>query len=69
MFDRLRGRSSGAGRSTQKSARRLSASEMMTLRPSVQMRRLRLNWRRHTVDEIEAILNELELTGPFWSLR
>lgn len=27
------------------------------------------DWRRATVDETEALLAELELTGPFWSLR
>lgn len=26
-------------------------------------------WRRATVDEAEALLRELDLTGPFWSLR
>ena len=27
------------------------------------------DWRRFTVDEAEAILTGLELTGPFWNLR
>jgi hypothetical protein len=26
-------------------------------------------WRRRTVDETEALLAELGLTGPFWALR
>ncbi len=26
-------------------------------------------WRRRTVDETEAVLAELGLTGPYWSLR
>jgi len=26
-------------------------------------------WRRATVDETEALLNKLGLTGPFWTLR
>lgn len=27
------------------------------------------DWRRATVDETEALLTTLRLTGPFWSLR
>ena len=27
------------------------------------------DWRRFTLDEAEAVLAELGLTGPFWSLR
>ena len=27
------------------------------------------DWRRATVDETEALLAKLGLTGPFWSLR
>jgi len=27
------------------------------------------NWRRATLDETEALLTNLGLTGPFWSLR
>ena len=27
------------------------------------------DWRRHTVDEAEALLAEIGLTGEFWSLR
>lgn len=30
--------------------------------------RLRRGYRRHTVDEAEAVLAEIGLTGPFWSL-
>ena len=26
-------------------------------------------WRRHTVDETEALLGEIGLTGPFWRVR
>jgi len=26
-------------------------------------------WRRHTLEEAEALLHEVGLTGPFWSLR
>ena len=26
-------------------------------------------WRRHTVDETEALLASIGLTGPFWDLR
>ena len=26
-------------------------------------------WRRRTVEETEALLADLELTGPFWALR
>ena len=28
-----------------------------------------LSWRRRTVDETEALLAQLDLTGPFWNLR
>ena len=27
------------------------------------------SWRRKTVEEIEALFAELELTSPFWNLR
>jgi hypothetical protein len=27
------------------------------------------NWRRATLDETEALLTNLGLTGPFWNLR
>ena len=27
------------------------------------------SWRRRTVDETEALLTMLDLTGPFWNLR
>ena len=27
------------------------------------------DWRRKTVDEIEALLSELDLTGEYWRLR
>lgn len=27
------------------------------------------DWRRKTVDEVEALFTELGLTSPFWSLR
>ena len=26
-------------------------------------------WRRHTLDETEALFDEVGLSGPFWSLR
>jgi hypothetical protein len=31
--------------------------------------KLEPNWRRHTVEETEALLAEVGLTGPFWNLR
>jgi hypothetical protein len=31
--------------------------------------RLRADWRRPTVDMMEAILREVGLTSPFWRLR
>lgn len=31
--------------------------------------KVRPDWRRHTVDETEALLARLGLTGPFWRLR
>lgn len=31
--------------------------------------KLRPDWRRHTVEEAEALLAEVGLTGPFWDLR
>ena len=31
--------------------------------------KLKDDWRRHTLEETEALLESLELTGPFWSLR
>jgi hypothetical protein len=31
--------------------------------------RLRADWRRPTVDVMEAILREVGLTAPFWRLR
>jgi len=31
--------------------------------------RLHPHWRRHTVDETEALFTRLGLTDPFWSLR
>ncbi len=31
--------------------------------------RLRIDWRRKTVEEIEAIFDKVGLRGPFWSLR
>jgi hypothetical protein len=27
------------------------------------------SWRRHTLEETEALLSEVGLTGPFWNLR
>lgn len=32
-------------------------------------RKLEPDWRRHTVDEAEALFAELGLTGDFWRLR
>lgn len=26
-------------------------------------------WRRHTLEETEALLDQVGLTGPFWNLR
>jgi len=31
--------------------------------------RLRLDWHRKTVDEIERIFEQVQLRDPFWSLR
>jgi hypothetical protein len=31
--------------------------------------KLKPDWRRHTVEEAEALLGSIGLTGPFWSLR
>jgi hypothetical protein len=31
--------------------------------------RVKPDWRRHTVDETEALLASVGLTGPFWNLR
>ena len=31
--------------------------------------KLRPDWRRATLDEAEALLARIGLTGPFWSLR
>jgi hypothetical protein len=31
--------------------------------------KLKPEWRRHTLEETEALLAEMGLTGPFWSLR
>jgi len=31
--------------------------------------KMETHWRRHTLDETEALLNELGLTGSFWNLR
>jgi hypothetical protein len=32
-------------------------------------RKLDEDWRRHTVDEAEALFHSIGLTGPFWNLR
>ena len=31
--------------------------------------KLKPDWRRHTLEETEALLLESGLTGPFWNLR
>jgi hypothetical protein len=31
--------------------------------------KLKPDWRRHTVDEAEALLSSVGLTGDFWNLR
>jgi hypothetical protein len=31
--------------------------------------KLRPDWKRHTVEETEALLAEVGLSGPFWNLR
>jgi hypothetical protein len=31
--------------------------------------KLNPDWRRHTLEETEALLDEIGLTGDFWSLR
>lgn len=32
-------------------------------------RKLESDWRRHTLEEAEALFAEIGLTGPFWNLR
>lgn len=32
-------------------------------------RKLAPDWRRHTLDETEALMTSIGLTGPFWNLR
>lgn len=31
--------------------------------------KLKTDWRRHTLDEAEALLQSIGLTGEFWNLR
>jgi hypothetical protein len=31
--------------------------------------KLKSDWRRHTLEEAEALLIDVGLTGPFWNLR
>jgi hypothetical protein len=31
--------------------------------------KVRADWRRHTLEETEALLASIGLTGPFWELR
>ena len=31
--------------------------------------KLKPEWRRHTLEEAEALLDSVGLTGPFWNLR
>jgi hypothetical protein len=31
--------------------------------------KVRPDWKRHTLEETEALLTAVGLTGPFWSLR
>jgi len=31
--------------------------------------KLEPGWRRHTLEEAQALLTEVGLTGPFWNLR
>ena len=31
--------------------------------------KVRPDWRRHTLEETEALLEDLAITGPFWNLR
>ena len=31
--------------------------------------KLKADWRRHTLEETEALLASIGLTGPFWNLR
>ena len=31
--------------------------------------KVRPDWRRHTLEETEALLREVGLSGPFWNLR
>jgi hypothetical protein len=32
-------------------------------------KKLEVDWRRHTLEEAEALLSSIGLTGPFWNLR
>ena len=31
--------------------------------------KVKADWRRHTLEETEALLESIGLTGPFWNLR
>ena len=47
----------------------LSLDQAWQLARAWYARKMQPDWRRSTVEEAEALLGNLGLTGPFWSLR
>ena len=47
----------------------LSAEQCWRLGYEWYINRLEPDWRRHTLEEAEAIFRDIGLTGPFWNLR
>jgi hypothetical protein len=50
-------------------ARTLSLETGWRLARAWYARKLEPDWRRHTVEEAEALFADLELSGDFWRLR
>lgn len=50
-------------------ARTISLDQAWRLARAWYERKLEPDWRRHTVEEAEAVFAELGLTGDFWRLR
>jgi hypothetical protein len=50
-------------------ARTLSLETGWRLARAWYARKLEPDWRRHTVEEVEALFADLGLTGEFWRLR
>ena len=48
---------------------RLTIEQAWRLANAWYRNKMSADWRRATLDETEAILMEIGLTGPFWSLR